>query len=196
MPPAIRWPGIPTISALPRCNGRGPCSMTAATRTATVFWRRCRARGAAITVIPWAVARSIVPMILTRCARLRGSSARRSAPRGGASAMLDLRLYMAQRLSALVMVPLVLGHIAVMIYAIQDGLSTAEILGRTQGSLLWLLFYGSFVIAVSVHAAIGLRVIAHEWGGLRGRMLDALMWGIGACLFYVGILAVFAVCLP
>jgi len=110
--------------------------------------------------------------------------------------MLDLRLYMAQRLSALVMVPLVLGHIAVMIYAIQGGLTTAEILGRTQGSLLWFLFYGSFVIAVSIHAAIGLRVIAHEWGGLRGRVLDALMWGIGACLFYVGILAVFAVTLP
>lgn len=110
--------------------------------------------------------------------------------------MLDLRLYIAQRLSALVMVPLVLGHIAVMIYAIQGGLSTAEILGRTQGSLLWFLFYGSFVVAVSVHAAIGLRVIAHEWGGLRGRVLDWLMWGIGACLFYVGILAVFAVTLP
>ncbi|MEQ8902831.1 MAG: succinate dehydrogenase [Roseovarius sp.] len=110
--------------------------------------------------------------------------------------MLDLRLYMAQRLSALVMAPFVLGHIAVMIYAIQGGLSTAEILGRTQGSLLWFLFYGTFVIAVSVHAAIGLRVIAHEWAGLRGRVLDWLMWGIGACLFYVGILAVFAVSLP
>ncbi|MBC7181385.1 MAG: succinate dehydrogenase, partial [Roseovarius sp.] len=82
--------------------------------------------------------------------------------------MLDLRLYMAQRLSALVMAPLVLGHIAVMIYAIQGGLSTAEILGRTQGSLLWFLFYGTFVIAVSIHAAIGLRVIAHEWLRLRG----------------------------
>ena len=94
------------------------------------------------------------------------------------------------------MVPFVLGHIAVMIYAIQGGLTTAEILGRTQGSLLWFLFYGTFVIAVSIHAAIGLRVIAHEWCGLRGRVLDWLMWGIGACLFYVGILAVFAVSLP
>ena len=37
--------------------------------------------------------------------------------------MLDLRLYMAQRLSALVMAPLVIGHIAVMIYAVQGGLS-------------------------------------------------------------------------
>src|SRR6056297_4361548 len=170
--------------------------MTAATRIATVFLRRSRARAGATTATRWAVARNIVPMISTRCARLRGSNARRCAPRGGANAMLDLRLYMAQRLSALVMVPLVLGHIAVMIYAIQGGLSTAEILGRTQGSLLWFLFYGSFVIAVSIHAAIGLRVIAHEWGGLRGRMLDGLMWGTGAALLALGTRAVLAVTVP
>ena len=50
--------------------------------------------------------------------------------------MLSLRLYMAQRLSALLMAPFVIGHLAVMIYAIQDGLDAAEILGRTQGSVL------------------------------------------------------------
>ncbi|KGM89613.1 Succinate dehydrogenase/Fumarate reductase transmembrane subunit [Roseovarius mucosus DSM 17069] len=110
--------------------------------------------------------------------------------------MLDLRLYMAQRLSALVMGPLVLGHIAVMIYAIQGGLSTAEILGRTQGSLLWFLFYGTFVVAVSVHAAIGLRVIAHEWLRLRGVALVALTWGIFGALLALGLSAVFAVTLP
>ena len=71
--------------------------------------------------------------------------------------MLDLRLYMAQRLSALLMAPLVIGHIAVMIYAVQGGLSAGEILGRTRGSLFWALFYGGFVVAVSIHAAIGLR---------------------------------------
>ena len=59
--------------------------------------------------------------------------------------MLDIRLYMAQRLSALIMVPLVIGHIAVMIYAVQGGLTGAEILARTQGSVAWFLFYGSFV---------------------------------------------------
>ena len=62
--------------------------------------------------------------------------------------MLDLRLYMAQRLSALLMAPLVIGHIAVMIYAVQGGLSAGEILGRTRGSLFWALFYGGFVVAV------------------------------------------------
>ena len=55
--------------------------------------------------------------------------------------MLDIRLYMAQRLSALIMVPLVIGHIAVMIYAVQGGLTVNEILGRTQGWFAWFMFY-------------------------------------------------------
>lgn len=110
--------------------------------------------------------------------------------------MLNLRLYMAQRLSAMVMAPLVLGHIAVMVYAIQGGLSTAEILGRTQGSLPWLLFYGTFVVAVSVHAAIGLRVIVHETVGLRGRRLDIFTWGTGIVLLSMGARAVAAVTMP
>lgn len=107
--------------------------------------------------------------------------------------MLNLRLYMLQRITALVMAPLVLGHLAVMIYAIQGGLSSAEILGRTQGSLLWFLFYGTFAVAVSIHAAIGLRALLHEWAGVKGAMLDGLMWAIGAGLFALGARAVWAV---
>lgn len=107
--------------------------------------------------------------------------------------MLNLRLYMLQRLSALLMGPLVLGHLAVMIYAIQGGLSTAEILGRTQGSVLWFLFYGVFVVAVAIHGAIGLRVIAFEWGGVKGPALDILMWLSGLSLFALGARAVWAV---
>ena len=107
--------------------------------------------------------------------------------------MLSLRLYMAQRITALMMAPFVLGHLAVMIYAIQGGLSAAEILGRTQGSVLWFLFYGLFVVAVSIHGAIGLRVIAFEWAGLRGVVLEALMWIVGLGLFILGARAVWAV---
>jgi fumarate reductase subunit C len=102
---------------------------------------------------------------------------------------------MAQRLSAMIMAPLVLGHIAVMIYAIQGGLSAAEILGRTQGSVFWFAFYGLFVAAVSVHAAIGLRVIAFEWVGLRGRGLALFTWGVGLGLLTLGGRAVIAVTL-
>lgn len=107
--------------------------------------------------------------------------------------MLDLRLYMAQRITALLMAPLVLGHIAVMIVAVQGGLSAAEILARTQGSFLWFLFYGTFVVAVSIHGAIGVRTVLHEWAGLKGMALALVSWAIGAGLLILGARAVWAV---
>lgn len=107
--------------------------------------------------------------------------------------MLDLRLYMAQRISALVMIPLTLGHIAVMIYAISGGLTAAEILGRTAGSPGWFLFYGLFAVAVAVHGAIGLRVIAYEVAGLSARWLGPFTWTVGLGLGAMGLRAVWAV---
>jgi len=107
--------------------------------------------------------------------------------------MIGLKLYMLQRLSAMVMAPLVIGHIAVMIYAIQGGLSAAEILGRTQGSLAWALFYGTFVLAVSIHAAIGVRVIVAETFLKHRHALDGLTLAIGAGLAFMGLYAVYAV---
>ena len=105
----------------------------------------------------------------------------------------SLRLYMLQRLTALIMAPLVIGHIAVMIYAVQGGLTVDEILARTQGSVAWFLFYGSFVVAVSIHGAIGLRVISFEWFGLNGRALQLFSWAVFALLFGLGAKAVYAV---
>lgn len=107
--------------------------------------------------------------------------------------MLDLRLYMIQRITALVMVPLVLGHIAVMVYAINGGLTAGEILGRTQGSLWWALFYGTFVVAVSIHGAIGLRTIAYEWFGVPAKHLGLFTHVVGLLLLILGLRAVFAV---
>lgn len=107
--------------------------------------------------------------------------------------MLDIRLYMAQRISAMIMAPLVFLHIGMMIYAIQGGLSSEEILGRTQGSIFWMLNYGIFVAAASLHAAIGLRVIVHETTGLRGIALSALTWSGFGIFFYMGARAVTAV---
>ncbi len=109
--------------------------------------------------------------------------------------MLGVRLYIAQRLSAMVMAPLVIGHIAAMIYAVQGGLDAAEILSRTQGSVLWGLFYGIFVVAVSIHAAIGLRVVVHEHLKLAGRALDGFTLVVGLGLAALGGRAVIAVVL-
>ncbi|MGB2241579.1 MAG: succinate dehydrogenase [Candidatus Puniceispirillaceae bacterium] len=107
--------------------------------------------------------------------------------------MLNLHLYMAQRLTALIMAPLTVGHLAVMIYAVQGGLSVAEILARTQGSLAWFLFYGSFVFAVSIHAAIGMRAIMFEWLGIKGTALSLISWGVCLLLLVLGGRAVWAV---
>ena len=107
--------------------------------------------------------------------------------------MLDIRLYMAQRLSALIMVPLVIGHIAVMIYAVQGGLTVAEILARTQGSVAWFLFYGSFVVAASVHGAIGVRVISFEWLGIKAYTLTLFSWSVFMALLVLGGKAVYSV---
>lgn len=107
--------------------------------------------------------------------------------------MLSVRLYFLQRITALLMVPLVLGHLAVIVYAVQGGLSAAEILGRTRESALWFMFYGTFVVAVSVHAAIGVRAVVHEWVGLKGAALEVVMWITGLGLFALGARAVWAV---
>ncbi len=106
---------------------------------------------------------------------------------------MEFKLYMLQRLSALILAPLVVTHLAVMIYAVQGGLSATEILGRTQGSLGWATFYGLFVLAVSVHAAIGLRVIASEVLKLGGLVLNLLSLLVFLGLLGMGARAVYAV---
>ena len=107
--------------------------------------------------------------------------------------MIGVRLYLAQRISALVMIPLVFAHLGLMIYAIQGGLSSAEILSRTQGSLWWAMFYGLFVVAASLHAAIGLRVIISETFGIGKFTLNILTLAIGFVLMIIGLKAVWAV---
>jgi len=107
--------------------------------------------------------------------------------------MLEMRLYLAQRISAVIIAPLVLIHLGMMIYAIQGGLDAAEILARTRGSVLWGANYGLFVVAVAVHAAIGLRNVLREWFSLRGAALATVSWLSFALLLVAGLRAVGAV---
>ncbi len=102
-------------------------------------------------------------------------------------------LWIAQRASAAVLAVCVLVHIAVMIYAVRGGLSAAEILGRTRGSAGWAVFYTLFVAAVAVHAPIGLRAVAVEWLGWRGRSLGIALHVFGLLLLAMGLRAVWAV---
>jgi fumarate reductase subunit C len=101
-------------------------------------------------------------------------------------------LWGAQRISAMVLGLCVILHLVTIIYAVRNGLSAAEILGRTRGSVAWGGFYALFVAAVAVHAPIGVRNIFAEMGW-RGRGVDILMLVLGLTLAMWGWRAVWAV---
>jgi fumarate reductase subunit C len=109
---------------------------------------------------------------------------------------MNARLYILQRGSAAIMAPLVLLHIAVIFYATHKGLSAADILSRTRGSVAWATFYGVFVLAVATHASIGIRTILGEWFGLRGQSRNIFAIIFGPLLLALGLRAVAAVVLP
>jgi len=106
---------------------------------------------------------------------------------------VETLLWIAQRASAAVLAVCVAVHLATIIYAVQGGLSAAEILGRTRGNQAWLAFYTLFVVAVSVHAPIGLRSIFHEWLRWRGASRDVVLALFAAALAWMGMRAVLAV---
>jgi fumarate reductase subunit C len=108
---------------------------------------------------------------------------------------MNVRLYLLQRGSAALMVPLIVGHLVMIFYATSGGLTAAEILGRTRGSLGWGLFYALFVLLAAIHGAIGVRSVARDWVRWSERRLDALMWLFGSVLFVLGARAVYAVVL-
>jgi fumarate reductase subunit C len=102
-------------------------------------------------------------------------------------------LWLSQRASAAVLALCVVVHLVTMIVAVRGGLTAAEILGRTRGSVLWAAFYGVFVLAVAIHAPIGLRTIIAEMRGGHARGVDAAMLALATVLLALGLRAVVAV---
>jgi fumarate reductase subunit C len=72
-------------------------------------------------------------------------------------------------------------------------LTAAEVLGRTRGNELFLALYTVFVIAVALHAPIGLRNVTREWTPWRGRSLDAVLALFALLLLALGLRAAYAV---
>ena len=108
-------------------------------------------------------------------------------------ARVEAFLWAAQRVTAVFLAFFVLVHLATIVYAVRGGLSAAQILARTHASLAWPFFYALFVLAASVHGAIGLRAIAGEWLAWRGRSADFAVALIGLALLWLGLRAVVAV---
>lgn len=107
--------------------------------------------------------------------------------------MIEARLYLLQRGTAMLLAPLVLIHLGLILYAVRGGLSAVEILARTQGSAGWAAFYGLFVLAVAIHAPIGARNAIREWTSWRGRSLDLALGMFGLLLLGLGLRAIWAV---
>ncbi len=105
----------------------------------------------------------------------------------------EVALWVAQRVTAVVLALCVIVHLVTIIYAVRGGLTAAEILGRTRGNAAWATFYVIFVIAAAVHGAIGLRTVAAEWLGFRGEAAEFAMTIVGIALTLLGLRAVAAV---
>jgi len=102
-------------------------------------------------------------------------------------------LFLAQRATAFVLALAVTIHLGTILYAGHGGLTAADILARTRGNLWFLAFYGAFVVAVAIHAPIGLRNVLREWTAWRGHSLDLASALFSILLLVLGLRAVFAV---
>lgn len=106
---------------------------------------------------------------------------------------MERYLFLIQRITAMVLAPLVLIHLGFILYAVRDGLTGAEILARTQGNILWMGFYGLFVVAAAIHAPIGVRNILREWAKIPTTKANVLALVFSIILLITGMRAVFAV---
>jgi len=109
------------------------------------------------------------------------------------SSRSQVLLWVAQRASAAVLAVCVVVHLVTIIYAVRNGLSAAEILGRTRGSMAWAAFYVLFVTAIAVHAPIGLRNVLSESFNWRGTGLEITVLALAVALVVLGLRAVYAV---
>ena len=95
-------------------------------------------------------------------------------------------LWLAQRISAVVLAFMIVTHLGTVIYAVRGGFTAAEIIARVGGSMGWAIFYGVFVTAVVVHAPIGLRAILGEMTALSQRRVDLLCFIAAVLIGYLG----------
>jgi fumarate reductase subunit C len=108
------------------------------------------------------------------------------------SGVLQAKLWYAQRISAMVLGLCVAIHLVIIFYAIRGGLSAQEILGRTQGNILFAIFYEVFVLACFVHAPIGVANILQETLPTSG-LSKSLAWILAVLILVLGTTAVIGV---
>ena len=98
--------------------------------------------------------------------------------------------FVLQRASAAVLAACVVVHLATIIYAVRHALTAEAMVARIHANILWPAFYSVFVVAVAIHAPLGLRAIADEWLGFRGRATDVVLVLFALLLLGGGLYAV------
>jgi succinate dehydrogenase subunit C len=97
------------------------------------------------------------------------------------------------RITSMVLAVCVLVHLATIVYAVRGGLSAAEILGRTRGSVTFAAFYAVFVLACAIHVPIGLEAIVREWLGASARIGRVVAWVAALAIAVLGLRTVYGV---
>ncbi len=115
-----------------------------------------------------------------------------TSPGAQASVRAAAWRFVLQRASAAVLAVCVVVHLASIVYAVRSGLSAEAIVARMHANPAWPAFYAIFVVAVAIHAPLGLRAIADEWLGLRGSVFDAVLALFALVLLGGGLYAVAA----
>ena len=102
----------------------------------------------------------------------------------------EFYLFLAQRISAMVLAPLIIIHLLTIIFISGENLSANEILMRTQGNYYWAIYYSLFVISAAIHGAIGLRIVLHELVKLRQSYLNTITLLVGFLVLLLGFRAI------
>ncbi len=142
---------------------------------------RATAGGGGLRRLPRLPLASVLPGALPAGTQSDRVHSRSQAPRRAGlpqGRAMTVRLYVWQRLTAALMVPLIVLHVAIIFYATRKGLTAADILSRTRGSLFWGSLYGAFVAAAAIHAGIGVRTVLTEWSAARRARCRPVRGGI------------------
>ena len=107
--------------------------------------------------------------------------------------MREAWLYALQRATAVLLLPMVVAHLATILYASHHGLTAAAIFARTQSSPWLAVFYAGFVIAASIHAPLGVRMILLEWARLPRAAAGWCSFGLFVLFLGLGMRGVLAI---
>jgi len=111
----------------------------------------------------------------------------------GGGVVAQARRWYWMRITSVLLAVCVLVHLATIIYAVRGGLSAADILGRTRGSLPFAAFYSVFVLSCAIHVPIGLATVVEEWSGAGPRVARLVSWATALVITVFGLRAVYAV---